>query len=86
MRTPTQRSGPQGPSVAPGPFQGCTEVRGEGLLEIDPKGKAKDLDDLTEAIKAGANQKIGGELVRQVLIQQLNYVRKEDIRTHWIKK
>jgi hypothetical protein len=48
--------------------------------------KAKDLDDLTEAIKIAANERIGGELVRQVLIQQLNYVRKEDIRTHWIKK
>lgn len=50
------------------------------------KLKAKDIDALTETIAKEANKRIGGELVKQVLIQQLNYVRKEDIRTHWIKE
>jgi hypothetical protein len=47
--------------------------------------KASDIDELTSSIAVEANKRMGGELVKQVLIQQLNYVRKEDIRTHWIK-
>ena len=48
--------------------------------------RAKDLDHLTLAIATEANKRIGAELVRHVLIQQLNFVRKEDIRTNWISK
>jgi hypothetical protein len=47
--------------------------------------KSADLDRLTEKIAAEANRRIGANLVKQVLIQQLNYVRREDIRTHWIQ-
>lgn len=43
-----------------------------------------DLDRLTRAIASEANARIGSELVRQVLLQQVNYVRKDDIRTNWI--
>jgi hypothetical protein len=43
-----------------------------------------DLNALTDAIATEANARIGGKLVRHVLIQQLNFVRKEDIRTNWI--
>lgn len=43
-----------------------------------------DLDKLTAAIREDANRRLGVALVRQVLFQQLNYVRKEDIRTNWI--
>jgi hypothetical protein len=43
-----------------------------------------DLDRLTTAIAKEANSRIGADLVRSVLLQQLNYVRKEDIRTNWI--
>lgn len=50
------------------------------------KLKADDIDALTQTIAKAANKRIGGDLVKQVLIQQLNYVRKEDIRTHWIKE
>lgn len=46
--------------------------------------KPGDLDRLTEAIASQANSKLGMKLVRQVLFQQLNFVRKEDIRTNWI--
>ena len=46
--------------------------------------RGADLDKLTAAIAKEANARIGGEMVRQVLIQQLNFVRKEDIRTNWI--
>ena len=43
-----------------------------------------DLTAITDGIAKEANATIGAELVRQVLIQQLNFVRKEDIRTNWI--
>ncbi len=48
--------------------------------------RGSDLDRLTEAVAAEANKRIGAHLVRHVLIQQLNFVRKEDIRTNWIGK
>jgi hypothetical protein len=46
--------------------------------------KGGDLDALTGAIAKEANGRMGAELVRHVLLQQLNFVRKEDIRTNWI--
>lgn len=45
--------------------------------------KPGDLDRLTDTIGREANRRLGMELVRQVLFQQLNYVKKEDIRTNW---
>lgn len=48
--------------------------------------RASELDALTEKIATEANRRLGSNLVQQVLIQQLNYVRKEDIRTNWIGK
>ncbi len=48
--------------------------------------RGRDIDDLTTAIAKEANARIGGELVRAVLVQQLNFVKKEDIRTNWIGK
>lgn len=46
--------------------------------------RKSDLEDLTSAIAAEANARIGSRLVQHVLLQQLNFVRKEDIRTNWI--
>jgi len=46
--------------------------------------RSKDLEELTTAIAKEANARIGSEMVRHVLLQQLNFVRKEDIRTNWI--
>lgn len=46
--------------------------------------KPGDLDRLTDLIIREANRRLGMELVRQVLFQQFNYVKKEDIRTNWI--
>lgn len=43
-----------------------------------------DLDRLTTQIGEEANRRLGFALVRHVLIQQLNFVRREDIRTNWI--
>jgi flagellar basal body-associated protein FliL len=50
------------------------------------KLRASDIDKLTDAIKEEANQRLGHGMVDQVLIQQLNYVRREDIRTNWVKE
>lgn len=47
--------------------------------------RGSDLDRLTSEIARESNARLGSALVRTVLIQQLNYVRKEDIRTNWIK-
>lgn len=47
--------------------------------------RASDIDKLTEAVKAEANKRLPGGMVQQVLIQQLNFVRKGDIRTNWVK-
>lgn len=48
--------------------------------------KASDIDKLLAAIATNANNKMGAAVVDSVLIKELNYVRKEDIRTHWIKQ
>lgn len=54
-------------------------------LDIDFRRlKTGDLDALTDRIAQEANKRLGGNVVRQVLFQQLNYVKKEDIRTNWI--
>jgi hypothetical protein len=56
-----------------------------GTTDVDFRRlRSKDLDALTMAITAEANARIGVDLVRHVLLQQLNFVRKEDIRTNWI--
>lgn len=48
--------------------------------------QSRDLEQLTAAIAKDANQRFGAELVRHVLIQQLNFVHRDDIRTNWIGK
>lgn len=48
--------------------------------------KPGDLDELTDAIAKEANRRLGMDLVREVLFQQLNFVKKEDIRTNWISQ
>ena len=46
--------------------------------------RSGDLDRLTDSIATEANRRLGTNIVRQVLFQQLNFVKKEDIRTNWI--
>lgn len=46
--------------------------------------KPGDLDRLSAAIVEEANRRLGIRLVREVLFQQLNFVKKEEIRTNWI--
>lgn len=46
--------------------------------------RSGDLDRLTDGIASEANRRLGANIVRLVLFQQLNFVKKEDIRTNWI--
>lgn len=46
--------------------------------------RSEDIETLTTDIANKANERMGSELVRHVLLQQLNFVKKEDIRTNWI--
>ena len=46
--------------------------------------KSADLDRLADTIGKEANRRLGMDLIRQVLFQQMNYVKREDIRTNWI--
>lgn len=46
--------------------------------------KKEGLDRLTSDIALEANARLGTELIRHVLLQQFNFVKKEDIRTNWI--
>ena len=46
--------------------------------------RSKDLEEVTSMIAAEVNARLGVELVRHVLLQQVNFVKKEDIRTNWI--
>ena len=46
--------------------------------------KKDDLNRLTADVAKVANTHIGGDLVRSVLLQQFNFVKKEEIRTNWI--
>lgn len=48
--------------------------------------RPSDVEAITRGIAEEANRRLGGKLVRNVLIQQLNFVKKEDIRTNWIGK
>lgn len=74
--------------VEPGPF--LTDAAFRAVFQSPEADfarlRASDIDALTEAIKVEANKRLGGEIVHQVLLQQLNFVRRDDIRTHWIKE
>ncbi len=46
--------------------------------------RGKDLDELTAAIGKEANARIGSEMSATFCCKQLNFVKKDDIRTNWI--
>ena len=46
--------------------------------------RKSDIDDLLSSIAAEANRRMGADVVRHVLVQQMNFVRKDEIRTNWI--
>jgi len=42
------------------------------------------IEELTKQIMENSNKRLKNELIKEVLIQQLNYVAKDEIRTHWM--
>jgi hypothetical protein len=47
--------------------------------------KAEDLTSVTAKAKAYANARLGGDVVKDVLIAELNYVARDEVRTNWAK-
>lgn len=62
-------------------------VRDEALRAIYSNGKVDfsrlervDIDALLKTVKTGVNTRLGGELVKDVLVKEFNYVRKDQLR------
>ncbi|KRE15748.1 hypothetical protein ASE63_16015 [Bosea sp. Root381] len=70
-------------SVKPHPY-----VRDEALRAIYSNTKVDfsrlervDIDALVQTVKAGVNARLGGDLVKDVLVKEFNYVRKDQLRS-----
>ena len=50
------------------------------------KLRPQDLTSLTMKISKAANEKFGAEVVKDVLMNEINYVPREEVRTNWVKK
>jgi flagellar basal body-associated protein FliL len=46
----------------------------------------QDLSSLVKKIADSANAKLGGEVVKDVLMNEINYVPRDEVRTNWVKK
>ena len=46
----------------------------------------QDLTLLAKKILEGANAKLGGEVVKAVLMNEINYVPRDEVRTNWVRK
>lgn len=46
----------------------------------------QDLTLLARKISEGANAKLGGEFVKDVLMNEINYVPRDEVRTNWVRK
>ena len=62
-------------------------VRDEALRAIYSNGKVDfsrlervDIDALLKTVKTGVNTRLGGELVKDVLVKEFNFVRKDQLR------
>lgn len=47
--------------------------------------KPQDLKELSDKVKETANKRLGHDAVQDVLISNINFVGKEEIRTNWVK-
>jgi flagellar basal body-associated protein FliL len=48
--------------------------------------RPQDLTSLAKKITEGANTKLGAEIVKDVLMNEINYVPRDEVRTNWVKK
>jgi hypothetical protein len=46
----------------------------------------QDLTLLARKISEGANAKLGGAVVKDVLMNEINYVPRDEVRTNWVRK
>jgi hypothetical protein len=68
--------------IDPQPFildEAFRRIYTDGKVEFDHLSKYN-LGDMTKAIKAAVNGRLGGEIVEDVLIDELNYVDKESLK------
>jgi hypothetical protein len=47
--------------------------------------KPQDLGALAKKIVEAANAKLAGEVVKDVLLNEINYVPRDEVRTNWVK-
>jgi hypothetical protein len=80
------RSKLEGLGMEPAPF--LVDAAFQAILskaDIDPaRFRSGELLRLAQAVRDVANTKLGDAVVSEVLVQQLNYVRRDEIRTNWI--
>ncbi len=50
------------------------------------KLRPQDLTTLARKISQGVNEKLGREIVKDVLMNEINYVPRDEVRTNWVKK
>lgn len=50
------------------------------------KLRPQDLTSLSKKISQGVNEKLGKEIVKDVLMNEINYVPRDEVRTNWVKK
>ncbi len=48
--------------------------------------KPQDLKTLSETVKKTANERLGKETVKDVLISNINFVGQDELRTNWVKQ
>ncbi len=63
-------------------FRAIFENTDRGFSDLRPK----DLDKLTGDVVRIANERMGEGVVKQALIEQLNFIRRDEIRQNWFKK
>jgi hypothetical protein len=74
-------------AIDPAPFivdEAFRALYEESTLDFAKLEKFK-LAELMLALRANINKRLGAEMVRDILVQQLNYVDKHDIRTNWTR-
>lgn len=48
--------------------------------------KPQDLKALSEQIKKASNERLGKDMVQDVLVSSINFVARDEIRTNWVKQ
>lgn len=63
-------------------FRAIFENSDRGYSEVRPK----DLDKISGDVVRIANARMGNDVVKDALIEQLNFIRRDEIRQNWFKK